>query len=284
MTSIQDIDSRLILSDRHREVYIHDGLILNPRVSAEQEVGRTVLQGQPYRVREHRIVRVTKGCISLRINLREFDIEAGTLIYVKAGSVMEIISFHPQTEALLMGFSDGPSTSSFKGYVTLKKVSPQMDMLLDLIESAAMEEPYLKDYAGHLVSALYSFVTSGDFDCKQSSGNRKEDLFNRFLTLVENTQQKQQIPYYAEKLHIDPHYLSRVVSEVSGVSVMEWIRRNLILQAKVMLRTSDKSVLGISEELGFATLPFFCRFFKNATGSTPTEYRRISQADTDLSD
>lgn len=103
---------------------------------------------------------------------------------------------------------------------------------------------------------------------------RKEDLFNKFLSLVENTSQKQSVSYFAEKLHVAPHYLSRVVSEVSGSSVMEWVSRNIVLQAKVQLKNSDKSVLSISEELGFATLPFFCRFFKKSTGFTPTEYRQ----------
>ena len=91
---------------------------------------------------------------------------------------------------------------------------------------------------------------------------------------MENTPHKQSIPYFAEKLHVAPHYLSRVISEVSGSSVMEWVRRSIVLQAKVMLKNSDKSVLTISEELGFTTLPFFCRFFKTSTGYTPTEYRQ----------
>ena len=277
MKTIQDIDSRLIVTDRHRQICIRDGLILNPRVRADQEVGRTIFQGQPYRIHEHRIVYVIQGDISLQINLREVNIKAGMLIYVKAGAIMEITAFSPQAEALLMGFTETPPTSSFKGYVASASITPQTQMLLSLIESAATEEPYRKEYTTHLVSALYSFIVSGDDTHNLPTGSRKEELFNRFLTLVENTQQKQPIPYYAEKLHVAPHYLSRVVTEVSGANVMEWVRRSLTLHAKVLLRSTDKSVLSISEELGFATLPFFCRFFKQSTGFTPTEYRKAGE-------
>lgn len=278
MKTIQDIDSRLICSDRHRQIYIRDGLILNPRVRADQEVGKTIFQGQPYRIREHRIIYVIQGDISLQINLREFNIKAGMLTYIKAGAIMEITAFSPQAEVLLMGFTETPPTSSFKGYVASTSITPQTEMLLSLIESAAIEEPYKKEYSVHLASALYSFIVSGDCNQEPSSGSRKEALFNRFLTLVENTPQKQPIPYYAEKLHVAPHYLSRVVTEVSGANVMEWIRRSLTLHAKVLLRSTDKSILDISEELGFATLPFFCRFFKKSTGYTPTEYRKAGSS------
>lgn len=223
---------------------------------------------------QYRIIYVIQGDISLQINLREFNIKAGMLAYIKTGAIMEVTTFNPQAEVLLIGFTETPPTSSFKGYVASRSITPQTEMLLSLIESAATEEPYQKEYTTHLMSALYSFIVSGDYNQEHSSGSRKEELFNRFLTLVENTPQKQPIPYYAEKLHVAPHYLSRIVSEVSGTNVMEWVGRSLTLQAKVMLRSSDKSILDISEELGFATLPFFCRFFKKSTGYTPTEYRK----------
>ncbi len=85
-------------------MYIREGLILNPRVVATQEVGRTILPGCPYRIREHRIIHVIKGSISLQVNLRKITVDAGMLAYVKAGAIMEIVSFHPETEAMLMGF------------------------------------------------------------------------------------------------------------------------------------------------------------------------------------
>ncbi len=65
--------------------------------------------------------------------------------------------------------------------------------------------------------------------------SRKMDLFNRFIELVEMTSQKMDIPYFAERLHVAPHYLSRVISEVSAFTVMDWVRNYLILHANVLL-------------------------------------------------
>ena len=43
--------------------------------------------------------------------------------------------------------------------------------------------------------------------------------------------------------------------------------------ARVLLKQSEKTVLQISEDLGFPNAPFFCRYFKRETGMTPSEYR-----------
>ena len=40
-----------------------------------------------------------------------------------------------------------------------------------------------------------------------------------------------------------------------------------------MLRHSDKQVAEIANLLGFPNSSFFCRYFKEHTGSTPQEYR-----------
>lgn len=104
--------------------------------------------------------------------------------------------------------------------------------------------------------------------------SRKLDLFNRFIELVEMTSQKMDIPYFAERLHVAPHYLSRVISEVSGITVMDWVIKNLILHAKVLLKNNDMTIENISEQLNFPNSPYFCSFFKRETGMTPTEYRK----------
>lgn len=55
---------------------------------AGSEVERTIFMGKPYRVREHRIIKVDRGSITLRINLREVVIGSGMLAYVGAGAIM----------------------------------------------------------------------------------------------------------------------------------------------------------------------------------------------------
>ena len=125
-----------------------------------------------------------------------------------------------------------------------------------------------------MLPAYSSIVSENDDYTVNMTQSRKLDLFNRFIELVEMTSQKMDIPYFAERLHVAPHYLSRVISEVSGITVMDWVIKNLILHAKVLLKNNDMTIENISEQLNFPNSPYFCSFFKRETGMTPTEYRK----------
>ncbi len=54
-----------------------------------------------------------------------------------------------------------------------------------------------------------------------------------------NTANVNDISFYADKLCLTPHYLSTVIREVSGQTVMQWINKPLFFEAKVLLKHSD---------------------------------------------
>ena len=64
-----------------------------------------------------------------------------------------------------------------------------------------------------------------------------------------------------------------VIREVSGQTVMQWIHRHIIQQAKLQLKYSDLPVWQIAESLNFPNPSFFSKFFKRETGMTPNEFR-----------
>ena len=76
--------------------------------------------------------------------------------------------------------------------------------------------------------------------------------------------------FYARQLCLASHYLSPLIRQASGESPSTWITKAVISEAKVLLKQSDKTILQISEELGFPNAPFFCRYFKRETGTTPS--------------
>ena len=73
-----------------------------------------------------------------------------------------------------------------------------------------------------------------------------------------------------------PGHLSRIVKTVSGKSVSEWIRNYVILEAKVLLKSSDLPINEISEALNFANPSFFSKYFRKQTGLTPNRFRNQS--------
>ncbi len=57
-----------------------------------------------------------------------------------------------------------------------------------------------------------------------------------------------------------------------GITVLNYINNLKIKEAKRMLRENKFSVTEISESLGFNSIHYFCRLFKNATQQSPKAY------------
>ena len=107
------------------------------------------------------------------------------------------------------------------------------------------------------------------------SSARVNQLFERFMSLVTEYHITQRgMAFYAEKLCLTPKYLSKLVKQASGLSAPAWIDSFVILEAKNMLKYSDKSIKEIVYELHFPNQSVFYKFFKAHTGMTPSEYRR----------
>lgn len=79
--------------------------------------------------------------------------------------------------------------------------------------------------------------------------------------------------FYAGSLEVSTKHLSRTVKSQTGVSPVEWIDRFIVLEAKVLLKSSSLNIQQISDELNFPSQSFFGKYFKKKTGMTPKEFR-----------
>lgn len=80
---------------------------------------------------------------------------------------------------------------------------------------------------------------------------------------------------YAERLHVTPKTLGRIVREHRGTTPTELIRNRILIHAKWQLLHTLKPVKEISRELGFDDELYFSRLFKKATGQSPTFFREF---------
>ena len=66
------------------------------------------------------------------------------------------------------------------------------------------------------------------------AASHREQLHHRFVALVKQyglTEHK--VEFYADRLCLTPNHLGSVIREVSGQTVMQWIHRHIIQQAKL---------------------------------------------------
>ena len=106
-------------------------------------------------------------------------------------------------------------------------------------------------------------------------GKRTEDLFMDFIHLLpQHFVREHGIEFYADALSVTPTYLSRVVRQVSGRTVVEYINRLLLMEAIWLLESTTLSIDEIAERINYADSTTFGRFFFRMKGVTPRDYRK----------
>lgn len=69
------------------------------------------------------------------------------------------------------------------------------------------------------------------------------------------------------------YYMTRKFKEETGYFISDYVKFARIERAKLLLQSTDLSILEIAGRLGFATRSYFSQAFREVTGMTPTQFR-----------
>ncbi len=250
----------------------------------------------PLRIDALLIALCTEGTGKIGIDLREYEIKKDTLIVIQPKNYIYISDYsedfkcsaiacsshvvedvlpkltdilplliHHRTEPVsYLSESDATSISIFYDFLRQKLRGPKT--------------PFLKQKVMCMLqAALYEMM---DINLSNSTGietqrTRKEEIMAKFILAVsEHFREERQVSYYANKLFITPKHLSSVVKEISGRTAGDWIENYVVMEAKVLLKTTDMTIQEIAVYLNFANQSFFGKYFKHHTGMSPTAYRK----------
>jgi AraC-like DNA-binding protein len=81
----------------------------------------------------------------------------------------------------------------------------------------------------------------------------------------------------AKTVHLSPFHFHRRFTELLGITPKHFLLSCQIDQAKRMLVAGDRELADIAKECGFAHQSHFTSRFKQATGLTPTRWRRLAR-------
>nr|WP_307735086.1 helix-turn-helix domain-containing protein [Chitinophaga nivalis] len=101
----------------------------------------------------------------------------------------------------------------------------------------------------------------------------KPVLFKYHALVDAAFKEQKSVSFYADQLHITPNYLNILCKRHLHMTATSLIQNRVTLEAKRLLRASDKSVKEIAFELGFHDLAYFSNFLKSQTGISPREFR-----------
>lgn len=253
---------------------------------------KTLMKANKY----HMIV-ITSGEMTVDVNFRIFHMKAQSVLHISSGETIREIS----TSADMRGYHFIYSPAFQIEMRTTRKspISPQLKKEYPYQEFTENEYEliynsikriigYIDDtehlYRSILIkNEIYSMQLNISNKRRKQHGSMMTDnashqevIRERFKNLVEGHSDKQHhVSWYANAMFISPDYLSKIVREYDGTSARVWINASIIEKAKFLMMQSDLTLKEISDKLNFPDQSSFGRFFKNNTGQSPKEYRRI---------
>ncbi len=244
-----------------------------------------------FRLKEARILFLKKGSMRNLLNFEEYEIQERTLAIFSPNFNIENTNISTDFSAEIIALKETffESEDMIKLFSTIWS-NPYILQLNE--EEFRMVEKYFSltrdllntTFSTSIKLSLQHLLNSFILNIKTFSGRSIEkdiqspykiSMFQRFISLVkEHYKQERTIGFYANQLSITPHYLSALIKQTSGETVMQWINKMVILKSKELLREGNLLVYEISNELNFPNPSFFSRFFKKQTGITPFQYQK----------
>ncbi|CAM1343395.1 helix-turn-helix domain-containing protein [Tenacibaculum amylolyticum] len=157
----------------------------------------------------------------------------------------------------------------------------QQNFFIDLFQKMHAEHELLHD--NDALEVIRGYLTVFLFKAKKELASGLDNTFIRerskqivfdFENLLVKTKYKRQtVEYYADKLNISAVYLSQCIKSTTGKTIKQVITEYLLVEAKSLLKQSNKSVAEIGYALGFKDSSYFIKFYKRYTGLTPNQFR-----------
>lgn len=240
------------------------------------------------------ILLCVQGEINITCNLRDYCAKANDLIVLVPGTICEklnisddarvvMISLPDNSYAPGLGFED--STYAAKNFTTAKCISidsrivsngitiyTQLKSHMSSLEHKVSEDlikAYILVFAGLAAGSVKKAMKENT----DGSVNSKEEILKNFLESIDkNHREHRDVSFYAGEAGLSPKYFAKIIYSISGKHPLDWIKGNVILDAKVLLKSREHSIEEICNLLNFSTRSQFNRYFKDETGMSPVEY------------
>ncbi len=270
--------------------YLDDGLVLTDRI-ADAPIPK-----EPTRMNFILMALCKHGKAQYSIDTREQTVKPGDLLFISERHIVDNYMASPDFECLCIMVS----TEFYHGFIqNVKNVSSLLlfSMNNPVVSLTPREIQVYSNYyqtirekmsdRGHhyrtnlvkaLLLAMFYDMSNVIWRVEQQeskSQTRADVIFANFIRLLEqHFRQERRVSWYAEQLCITPKYLSEIVKQVSKRTPNEWIDNYVILEIRVLLKNSTKSIKEIAEELQFPNQSFLGKYFKEHIGVSPSQYRK----------
>lgn len=232
-----------------------------------------------------------KGTLDVDYDLRLRTVHPRQVAFIYPNHILSAHKSSPDYDSTLVALSESFLAELSGHPIYRNRLVFETDPTFDLTEEQynqvhriidamrIIENSGMPTWREFMVEMLYALAQLLQYFYLQTNSNfskrptRKTDKFRDALFKHFRTQRE--VSFYADQLCLSNKHFSTVIKNESGHSPGYWIRKRVIAEAKLLLRTNpDLNIQDISNELNFEDQATFSRFFKRETGMTPSAYRQ----------
>jgi len=210
----------------------------------------------PYRV--HQLNKAGKNGILLSFKSDFLD-DADTEFYL---DLFKIFNIQGEFSCLPLTPDQAEGLASVYNLLEAEYQEPQQSLLII--------KAVLKVFLLKLIRVRENVFTTQDHNQKR--------VYAFMILLEEHYLVERSSEFYAEHLGISAKRLNQILKEKLDKTAMQLIHDRVILEAKRKIMHSEHSLKEIAYDLGFTDRPYFSRFFKKQTGSSPEDFQHTTTA------
>lgn len=264
------------LSKQQERIMMADDVVV--AINGHLQHTRFLEKEKIYQIVEPRLVLGMNGQANICLNLQDYHLEKGCLLLLPSDTILEIKNVSDDARVVALVFREGINLTD---EIVLNALPAEFSRILRMIYltwDILQLKPYRRKTIQNLLQSIISDIQYikdiADESEKHDQSSRTQDVFMQFKRLVHKyCFSERSIPFYASQLHVTPHHLSAIIRKASGHSVMYWINRATIQEAKLLLKTNNAMGYEIADQLHFSSASAFSKFFKRETGMTPKMYQ-----------
>lgn len=244
---------------------------------------------------EAEIIVIKKGEGIVSVDLTEYHVQTGDIIFVMSGQLHSIAQFQNNSmeyENILFKphllKSPGndlcwerflaPIFSTMVSIPTIfhdnTQLYPTLSGHLDIIDSLCDQKPegYQLAVKGHLFLMFYS-LSSESITSSLPDRKRLDKIKTVISYVEEHYAQTITIEEMAALCYFSKSYFMKFFKENMGMSFITYLNDYRLEAAASMLCATEDNILDIATACGFDNLSYFNRSFKKKYGVTPGKYR-----------
>lgn len=284
-----------------KSIFIGDNLDIE-RNMLDFDVSYSRPYSYPFKLTFTAAILCYKGSIKTTVNRHEYVVGCNDTLVVQSGSIVEFLSGSDDLKIIAMAFEDkgneslfNSSTMNANSYIMHRSVpmllhleDDEMQMQKRLYKEirqfySKVDVTYRSEVVkGYLYVSVATFLSKlGGITMQEKvlyEGSRENELYLQFMDDLQVFGSKERtVSFYADRCCVSPKYFSKMIHLASGKTPIQLIKERVIVEAKVLLNSTDMSIQEIAEALNFPNDSFFCRYFKLEVKISPLKYREMAK-------